>query len=367
MTAAAVPARPAQARPAMPGLTRLIWVTWRQHRMALAGVGILLGAGVAALAVTGLRIRSAQAALAHAGCQTSGALLSSQCGHLENNLYRAGYPLSNNVPLVAIMLMTIPALIGMFAGAPLLAREYETGAFRFSWTQAVGRTRWVSAKLVLLGAVLAVAACAFGAVAGWWLSNVDTILQAGNSPWQPGQFGLTVVTFAGWTVLAFALGAFLGTAIRRTVPAMAATAAAYAALAGGAFWKVTAWLTSLGPVSRVTSVVAEAPFHSPVNNAGVLPGAGVASSPVGSWPLQLWFTQPGGQRVSVDSSRLNTFYGIKESTENSWLAAHHFTLWISYQPAGRFWLFQSVLGGGCLLLAAAFGAATMRLAGRRAG
>ena len=31
-------------------------------------------------------------------------------------------------------------LIGAFAGAPLLARELETGTFRYAWTQGVGRT-----------------------------------------------------------------------------------------------------------------------------------------------------------------------------------------------------------------------------------
>lgn len=365
MTATAAPARHEAGR--APGVTvsRLAWVIWRQHRMALAGAGILLGLCALPLAVTGLRLRSAAAALARSGCQASGALVTSRCGELQGNLYHAGYPLANSVPLVAIALAAVPALIGMFTGAPLLAREYETGAFRFAWTQAAGRIRWVSAKLVLLGVTLGVAATAFGALAGWWLATVDTNLQAGNSPWQPAQFGLTVICYAGWALLAFALGAFLGGAIRRTVPAMAATAAAYAVLAIGAYWKVTAWLTALSPVSRATSVMAEAPFHSPVGNIVPLPGAGVASAPAGSWPLQVWLAGPGGQRLSVDSPRVS-LWNLKESAENPWLAAHHLTLWLSYQPAGRFWLFQSAEGGACLLLALLLGAATVWMAARRA-
>ena len=36
--------------------------------------------------------------------------------------------------------MTIaPALIGLFFGAPLIARELETGTFRLAWTQSVTR------------------------------------------------------------------------------------------------------------------------------------------------------------------------------------------------------------------------------------
>jgi ABC-type multidrug transport system ATPase subunit len=33
-----------------------------------------------------------------------------------------------------------PVLIGMFWGAPLVARELETGTFRLAWTQSVTRT-----------------------------------------------------------------------------------------------------------------------------------------------------------------------------------------------------------------------------------
>jgi hypothetical protein len=364
VTATTAPAHH-EARRAVPAPARLAWVTWRQHRMALAGTGILLVLGALALAITGLRLRSAAAALARSGCQASGALVTSRCGDLQGNLYHAGYPLTGSVPLVTIALAAIPGLIGMFVGAPVLAREYETGAFRFAWTQAAGRVRWVSAKLVLLGVTLALAMAAFGALAGWWLSSVDTILQAGNSQWQPGQFGLTAVTNAGWALLAFALGAFLGGAIRRTVPAMAATAAAYAMLAIGAYWKVTGWLTALGPASRATSVIAEAPFHSPVGNSVPLPGAGVASAPAGSWPLQVWLARPGGQRLSVDSSQVS-LWNLKESAENAWLAAHHLTLWMSYQPAGRFWPLQFVAAGACLVLALLLGAATVWMAGRRA-
>ena len=44
-----------------------------------------------------------------------------------------------------------PALIGMFWGAPLIARELETGTFRLAWTQSVSRIRWLLVKLGLVG------------------------------------------------------------------------------------------------------------------------------------------------------------------------------------------------------------------------
>src|SRR5258707_4882534 len=53
----------------------------------------------------------------------------------------------------------------------------------------------------------------------------------------PGLFDLRGIGFAAWTLAAFAIGALAGMLIRRVVPAMAATLAAYAglALAAGLF------------------------------------------------------------------------------------------------------------------------------------
>ena len=64
--------------------------------------------------------------------------------------------------------MWLPAVIGAFAGAPLLARELEFGTFRYVWTQGAGRTRWLVA--LLLAGVLGVAALgtALGALLGWY-------------------------------------------------------------------------------------------------------------------------------------------------------------------------------------------------------
>ena len=46
----------------------------------------------------------------------------------------------------------MPVFIGVFWGAPLVARELETGTFRLAWTQSVTRTRWFAIKLTVVGA-----------------------------------------------------------------------------------------------------------------------------------------------------------------------------------------------------------------------
>ena len=47
----------------------------------------------------------------------------------------------------------------------------------------------------------------------------------------PSVFDTRGVSYAAWTLTAFCLGAFLGTLVRRTLPAMAITLVVYVALA----------------------------------------------------------------------------------------------------------------------------------------
>ena len=48
--------------------------------------------------------------------------------------------------LVGVILVFLPGIVGAFAGAPVLARELETGTFRYAWTQGVGRMRWADRR-----------------------------------------------------------------------------------------------------------------------------------------------------------------------------------------------------------------------------
>ena len=66
------------------------------------------------------------------------------------------------------LLQPVPALIGAFVGAPVLARELETGTFRYAWTQGFGRWRWTLAKLVGLALAVTVVAGAIGVLFSWY-------------------------------------------------------------------------------------------------------------------------------------------------------------------------------------------------------
>lgn len=76
--------------------------------------------------------------------------------------------------------MFLPLFIGAFAGGPLIARELETGTYRFAWAQSVGRTRWVIAKLVVLGLTLTLMALAFSALFGSYRGPLNGAGQRGR-------------------------------------------------------------------------------------------------------------------------------------------------------------------------------------------
>jgi ABC-type transport system involved in multi-copper enzyme maturation permease subunit len=120
---------------------------------------------------------------------------------------------------IAFPLQLLPALIGAFVGAPVLAREMETGTFRYSWTQGFGRARWIVAKMALIGASLAVIAGAFGVLASWYFRPF--VAEGQLIPLDPRIFDLEGIAFPGWVLAAFAIGAFAGMLIRKVVPAMA--------------------------------------------------------------------------------------------------------------------------------------------------
>src|SRR6202035_1032202 len=159
MTALAVPARPVQDASLRPvPWRRMAWVTWRQHRFALTGVATLLGVLAVCLWIVGLQLHHAYAAAL--ACHRSGSIA---CEGLIGNFNGMNKVLSNGSVLQAV-----PALIGAFVGAPVLARELETGTFRFAWTQGFGRWRWTLAKLVALAVVVVAAAGALSVLISWY-------------------------------------------------------------------------------------------------------------------------------------------------------------------------------------------------------
>jgi hypothetical protein len=125
--------------------------------------------------------------------------------------------------LLGTALIGVPAAIGAFWGAPLVARELENGTHRLAWGQSATRTRWLAVKLVVVGAVAATLTAAFSFLFTWWSLPMDRVgNRIGTANF--GQRGFVPVAYA---LFALALGTFLGLVLRKTLPAMAATLAGF--------------------------------------------------------------------------------------------------------------------------------------------
>src|SRR5580704_17615806 len=209
MTALTVPARAEQdASPRPVPWRRMAWVTWRQHRTALTGAAALLGALAVLLWIVGLQVHHAYAAAA--ACRPASSVI---CYDMFGSFNVMDGFLANGV-----ILQVVPALIVAFAGAPVLAREMETGTFRCVWTQGFRRWRWTLGKLALLAVALVAAVGLFTLLMSWYY---QPYFAAGNptpqTPFSPGLFSLRGPAFAAWTLAAFAIGALAGMLIRRVV------------------------------------------------------------------------------------------------------------------------------------------------------
>ena len=356
MTALTTPARPdsggARLRP-IPW-RRMAGVTWRQHRIALAGVAVLLGALAVYLWIAGTSLHHAYAAAtachpaSSPACQNLiGAFDSSAESHFMGGHGPGG-----------VLLDLVPALVGAFAGAPVLARELEAGTFRYAWTQGFGRWRWALAKLVALAVVLAAATAGVGVLVSRYYQPE---FRTGNyalglyetSPLAT-LFGLREVTFPAWTLAAFALGALAGMLIRRVVPAIVATLAAYTGLAiATAGFLREHYLTSL--------VTTSSNFDVPGTSTG--------------WIISQWSTKDGrfafaGNPPTSLVSQFLLFLFIGEGGRAGWIrpvpgsARLHA---VDQLPAGQPVLAVPVDRGGWLLaLSALLVAATVWLVQRRA-
>ena len=134
---------------------------------------------------------------------------------------------------LGVLVAVVPAIIGMFWGAPLVASELEDGTFRLAWTQSVTRTRWLAVRLAAAGLASMSTAGLVSLLVTWWASPLD---QAGLSRY--ATFDQRDIVPIGYAAFALVLGVTAGTVLRRTRPAMVFTLVAFIA----ARMAVTYWV-----------------------------------------------------------------------------------------------------------------------------
>lgn len=204
----------------------MIQLAWRQFRsQALVAYGLLAVIAVV-LAVTGPRL------VHYYDTYVAPCHVHDDCTAAQNAFLGQQHVLQ---AALGPVLLLLPALIGMFWGAPLIARELETGTFRLAWTQSLTRRHWLAVKLALVGLATMAAAGLASLMVTWWFSPLDRMNQ---NEFSPGYFDVRGLVPIGYAAFAFALGVTAGVLIRRTVPAMAAVIVPYVAVR----LAVTSWI-----------------------------------------------------------------------------------------------------------------------------
>jgi hypothetical protein len=324
----------------------MIWFTWRQFRTqtwialgALAVLGVLL-------VLAARQIADLYAASGLAGCQAHcDSLVHTFLRSIQGGVGGVGYVLGLGLTYA------VPPLIGAFWGAPLIARELETGTIRLAWNQSVTRNRWLATKLIGVGGLSVVTAGLLSLGTTWSATTVDKVGYARISPLVFGARGIVPV---GYAAFAFLLGVALGLVIRRTVPAMAATLAVYV----GAVAVMAQWVREhLAPASHLVRALDRDHISGLIlGDADRLQVIGDDQLP-GAWVLDnLTVTTTGQEFVGpADPAKCAVRTGPGSCIE--WVTSLGLRQDITYHPAEQFWTLQFMETGvflGLALLLAGF-------------
>jgi hypothetical protein len=282
--------------------------------------------------------------------------------------------------------LLVPALIGIFWGAPLVAREIETGSMRLAFTQSVTRTRWISTKLALVGLTSAVTAAIMSLLITWWASPWDA-----HNDLPFGTFNNRDLVPVAYTLFAFALGVLFGVLVRRTVAAMALTLVGYIAItAAFGQWVRPHLLTPLRATTR---------FILPQTNGGSASIGPTASRGLqGAWVIwtetinkvgKVLGQQGGIYNINFEpaSNGRTEFLGVGvcpnrfpvptgtgsshgptaavEHAVQTCINSFHLRQVMAYQPASRYWTFQWMESGIFVALALGLAVCTIWWVRRR--
>jgi hypothetical protein len=317
----------------------MIWLTWRQFRGSAAVVLGALAVAMIALAVTGPQL----ADILRVSGDDFFTNLSSD--DTKKAVFMGGTALA----------YVVPAVIGTFWGAPMVAREIEAGTYRLVWNQSITRTRWLISKLGV-AALGAIVAGSIGLAMTWWAGPLDDAVLKGytdNSPFSvprlwPDVFGSRGVVPIGMAVLALAVGVTAGLVVRRTVAAMAITLATIVAVQ--VLMPVFVQSHLMAPKTVTTTITSENIRGFMMGGA---PGAAdpeiqveVASEELGAWVTENRTLGPDGDPVKFLPAWAEACAPAPQAdpaaVEACWtrLADEGYQQQVKYHPASHFWALQ---------------------------
>lgn len=328
----------------------MIWLSWRQFRVqAVAGtVAVLLAA--AYLFCLGVQIRHSHDSYLDR-CRPQGDCVQGMGQFVD------GY--TNLLLVIDGLFLLVPLVFGLFWGAPLVARELETGTHRLVWNQSITRRRWLAVKLLFVGAATAITTGLLSLLTTWAASPVDRIA---DDRFGTLVFGARNIAPVAYAIFAVVLGTVVGTLLRRTVPTMALTLLLVAV--------VQILVPNLVRPHLMTPVTVEKPMTAEaINEARNLGGLRNRPTVGGLTIPDAWITDTSelltanGEPLAVD--RFNACLSMPPGSPGDGVgrfgaAAHclgalNLHLRLSYQPNHRYWPFQwlesALYLAGTLLLA----------------
>src|ERR1017187_566908 len=332
----------------------MTWLAWRQFRLQACVAVALLAAVAIAFVMTGPHLVHVYDTVVRT-CASRG-----DCPSVTQSFLGRDHLLRD----LSLAVILVPVLVGMFWGAPLIAREMETGSFRLAWTQSVTRSRWVAIRLAVVGIACVSVVGLYSLFVTWWSSPFDTI---NDNPFSI--FDLRDIVPIGYAAFAFALGVSAGVLIRRTLPAMAATLVVFA----GVRVAVTQWvrprlispLHFSGPFKLFTTsngspaipgkgqagawITSEVTYNAEGkvigHNGGIGSNGGINFQPAGNGSAKV-FLKGVGQcpnnfpNLQGGSNRSNQVSRAMSEAVNKCLASFHLRDAITYQPVSRYWALQ---------------------------
>jgi hypothetical protein len=235
---------------------------------------------------------------------------------------------------VGVLLLMLPLLIGLFWGAPLVAREVERGTHRLVWTQGISRLRWAVVKFGLVGAGALVAAAFYGLGVSWWYEPLGEVQR--STRFEEATFDMQGIVPIGYTLFAIALGVFAGTIWPRALAAMGAALVGFI----GVRLAVMLFLRQryLAPEERTFPIVSSENEPGAINDWVIESGVRDADGTM-VLPNARIMCPPGAS--APDGRRCGAEFGLEPGAYN----------WHLYQPADRFWLFQGIETGIFVALA----------------
>jgi hypothetical protein len=325
-------------------MIRLSWIQFRAQAVTAAAA---LAAFAILLAVTGPHLASLYAASGITGCH-GGSCVAAPVAFLNRLQATSPYPV---VYLLGLgIILVAPAVIGIFWGAPLIARELETGTYQLAWNQSITRTRWLVVKLALTGLAAMAVTEALSLMYAWWADPIGkaTGLGASTSVFSGGRFSSLIfathgITPLGYAAFAFTLGTAAGALIRRTVPAMAITLAIFAA---AQIAMPTGVRPHLIPPDHTVAAIESVDLDFGSLTATVVPGR------PGAWILSSGAINAARQPVSsLPAACQAAFSGTKPTSPGPCMESRGIREAITYEPASRYWPLQWIETGIFLALA----------------